>query len=190
MHDETGTRVFGAVSESFANPGLVWGRETFPRDRTTRPPCRSRGSVCVASQGGLAFALRPSNHSSVDVYVDEITNKIRDDVRFGRAFVSPRDAAARIPGLRVSPQALSKSSTKVRVWHDLTFSCVTPMTGVNEDTDYSLAPTCDHGHALRDIIWRTPYMRQQLGGGARIVLRKMDVKDAFRKCRLISRAHV
>ena len=147
-------------------------------------------SVRVASRGDPALALQYSNNSSAGMYVDAITNKIRDDVRFGRAFVSPRDAAARIPRLRVSPQASSKSSTKVRVWHDLTFSSVTPMTGVNEDTDYSLAPTCDHGHALRDIIWRTPYMRQRLGGGARIVLRKMDVKDAFRKCRLISRAHL
>ena len=49
------------------------------------------------------------------------------------------------------------------------------------DTDYSSAPTCDLGHVLRDIIWRTLYLRHRLGRRARIVLRKMDVKDAFRQ---------
>ena len=110
MNDETGTRVFGAVSESFANPGLVWGRETFPRDRTTRPRCRSRGSVCVASQGGLAPALRHSNHSSVDVYVDEITDKIRDDVKNRpRVRFPPRDG-----GMCTGTARLNAGSTQIQ----------------------------------------------------------------------------
>ena len=59
------------------------------------------------------------------------------------------------------------------------------------DTDYSSAPTCDLGHVLRDIIWRTLYLRHRLGRRARIVLRKMDVKDAFRQVPgEITRAHV
>ena len=37
----------------------------------------------------LALAVRYSNHSSADLHVDENTNKIRDDVIFGRAFVFP-----------------------------------------------------------------------------------------------------
>ena len=55
------------------------------------------------------------------------------------------------------------------------------MTGVNEDTDFSSVPTCELGHVLRDIVRRILYLRQRFGRGARIVLSKMDVKDAFRQ---------
>ena len=136
--------------------------------------------VCVASGGDLALALRYPNHSA-DGFLDEITDKIRDDVKFGRAFVFPREAAACIPGLRVSPLAVIKPSTKLRVVHDLTFSSGPSTIGVKEDIDFSSAPTCELGHVLRDIIWRILYLRHRFGRGARIVLRKMDVKDAFRQ---------
>ena len=137
--------------------------------------------VRVTSRGDLAFALRYSNHSSADGFVDEISDKIRVDVRFGRAFVSPRDAAPCLPGLRVSPLAVIKSSTKLRVVHDLTFSSSPSTISVNEDTEFSSAPKCELGHVLRDIMWRIRNLRQRFGGGARIALRKMDVKDAFRQ---------
>ena len=137
--------------------------------------------VCVASRGDLALALRYLNHSSAGGFVDEIADKIRDDVKFGRAFVLPREAAARIPGMRVSPLAVTKSSTKLRVVHDLTFSSGPSTIGVNEDTDFSSASTCELGHELRDIIWRIMYLWHQFGRGARIVLRKMDVKNVFRQ---------
>ena len=75
-------------------------------------------AVRVASGGDLAFALRYSNHSSADGFVDDFTDKIRDDVRFGCAFVFPREAAACLPGVRVSPLAVIKSSTKLSVVHD------------------------------------------------------------------------
>ena len=140
--------------------------------------------VRVASGGDLALALRYSNHSSADGFVDEINDKIRDDVKFGRAFVFSREAASCIPGLRVSPLAVIKSSTKLRVVHDLTFSSGPSTIGVNEDTDFSSAPTCELGHVVRDIIWRILYLRHRFGRGARIVLSKMDVKDAFGKCKL------
>ena len=55
------------------------------------------------------------------------------------------------------------------------------MTGVNEDTDFSSGTTCELGHVLRDIIWRILYLRKRFGRGARIVLSKMYVKDAFRQ---------
>ena len=110
--------------------------------------------VCVASEGVLALALRHSNNSSADVYVDEITNTIRKDVRFGHAFVLPREAAARIPGLRVSPLAVIQSRRKLRLMQDLTFSCGQSTTVVDEDTAFSSAPTCEIGHVPRDFIWR------------------------------------
>ena len=113
--------------------------------------------------------------------MDEIANKIRDDVKFGRAFVFHREAAACIPRLLVSPLAVIKSSTKLRAVHDLTLSSGPSMTGVNEDSDFSSASTCELGHVLRDIIWYVLYLRQRFGRGVRIVLSKMDVKDAFRQ---------
>lgn len=56
----------------------------------------------------LALELRYSNHCSADVQVDQTTNKIRDDGRLDHPLVSPPEAAARIPGLRVSPMAVIK----------------------------------------------------------------------------------
>ena len=55
------------------------------------------------------------------------------------------------------------------------------MTGVNENIDFSSAPTCELGHVLRDIIWHILYLRRRFGRGARIVLSEMDTKDAFRQ---------
>ena len=102
-------------------------------------------------------------------------------LKIGRAFVFPRETAACVPGLRVSTLAVPKSSTKLRVVHDLTFSSGPSMTCVNEDTGFSSAFTCELGHVLRDIIWHVLYLRQRFGRGVRIVLSKMDVKDAFRQ---------
>ena len=133
--------------------------------------------VCVASGGGPAFALRYLNHISADMYMDEITNKIRDDVRFGRAFVFPRESGARIPRLLVSPLAVIKSSTKLCVVHDLTFSSGPSMTGVNEDTDFSSAPACELGHVLRDIIWCILYLPQRFGRGGCLLYTSPSPRD-------------
>ena len=136
--------------------------------------------VFVASGGDLALARRYSNHSSDDEYVDEITNQIRDDVKFGRASVF-REAAACIPGLRVSPLTVINFSRKLRVVHDLTFSSGPSMTGVNEDSKVSSAPTRELVHVVRDTLWRILYLWQRFGRGARIVLSKIDMKCAFRQ---------
>ena len=99
------------------NPSRIqdwfWGEKHFPEIAQLVRFAERGVSVCVASGGDLALALRYSNHSA-DGFVDEITDKIRDDVKFGRAFVFPREAAACILGLRVSPLAVIKSSTKLR----------------------------------------------------------------------------
>ena len=75
------------------NPSRIqdwfWGEKHFPEIAQLVRFAERGVSVCVASGGDLALALRYSNHSSVDGFVDEITDKIRDDVKFGRAFVSP-----------------------------------------------------------------------------------------------------
>ena len=96
------------------NPSRIqdWfgGEKHFPEIAQLVRPCRSRGSVCVASQGGLAPALRHSNHSSVDVYVDEITNKIRDDVKNQpRVRFPPRDG-----GMCTGTARLNAGSTQIQ----------------------------------------------------------------------------
>ena len=63
---------------------------------------------------------------------------------------------------------------------DLSFSNGPLLTGVNEDSDFPSAPTCELGHVLRDIIWRILYLRNRFGRGARIMMKKIVLKDSFR----------
>ena len=65
-------------------------RNIFPRSHNSSALAEYGVPVSVAGGGDLALALRYSNHSSADLYVDEITNKIRDDLKIGRPFVFPR----------------------------------------------------------------------------------------------------
>ena len=135
--------------------------------------------VAVDGGGDLGAALQYGNHRSIIPYEGNILCKIADDVRLGRAFVFPRDAADRIPGLRVSPLGVTVSPSKIRIIHDLTFETSAP--GVNADTDFSSAPPCKLGHVLRGIIWRILHLRRPSVTPTRILLSKMDVKDAFRQ---------
>ena len=70
------------------------------------------------------------------------------------------------------------SPAKIRIIHDFTFEKSVP--GVNADTDFSSAPTCKLSHVLRGIISRILHSRRPSATPTRILLSKMDVKDAFR----------
>ena len=63
--------------------------------------------------------------------------------------------------------------------HDLTFSTSAP--GINTDTNFSSAPDCKLGHVLCDIVWRVLHLCRPSAPLTRILLSKMDVKDAFRQ---------
>ena len=65
--------------------------------------------VEVGGVGDLDAALVYGNHSSIGPYEENITSKIADDVRLGRALVFPREAADRIPGLHMSPLGVTLS---------------------------------------------------------------------------------
>ena len=65
--------------------------------------------VDAGGVGDLDAALVYGNHSSIGPYEENITSKIADDVRLGRALVFPREAADRIPGLHVSPLGVTLS---------------------------------------------------------------------------------
>ena len=111
--------------------------------------------MCVASGGDLTLVPRYSNHSSADMYVNEITNKTRDDVKFGPAFVFLQRGGDMFTGaarLAAGSNQIQYHGTRLRVVNDLTFSSGPSMTGVNEDTNFWSAPTRELGHVLRDII--------------------------------------
>ena len=88
--------------------------------------------------------------------------------------------AAEILGLRVSPLAVVLEP-KFRIIHDLTFARAGGRSSVNNDTDFSSAPPCELGHVFREVLLRVMFLRQMHGSGARIVLCRVDVKDAFRQ---------
>lgn len=140
--------------------------------------------VDVAGQGDLQAALQYGNHRSVARFEIEILEKIKQDLLLGRAFVFPREAAAQIPGLRISPLTVAVSATKNRICHDL--SNAASGKGVNEDTNTSALPEYKIGHVLRDVIWRILYLYGCLihgvsGDTPRIMLAKQDFKSAFRQ---------
>ena len=82
--------------------------------------------------------------------------------------------------LRVSPLAVVLKP-KFRIIYDLTFTRAGGHSCVNDDTDFSSAPSCELGHVLRDVLLRVLLLRQKHGLTARIVLCRVDVKDAFRQ---------
>ena len=112
-------------------------------------------------------------------YAGTVVVKRADDVRLGRAFVFPRETAGRIPSLGVAPLGVTASPSKIRIIHDLTFSTSAP--GVDTDTDFSSSPDCTLGHVLRYIIWRVLHLHRPSAPLFRMLLSKMDVKDAFRR---------
>lgn len=139
--------------------------------------------VPVAGQGDLPAAVAYGNHSSASRFSPESLEKIAEDVALGRAFVFPREVAAQIPGLRVSPLTVAESPSKIRICHDLTNASAG--SGVNEDTDRSVIPECKIGHVLRDVVWRILFLYSKFVAGntdpPRILLSKQDTKAAFRQ---------
>ena len=106
--------------------------------------------VAVTGKGDLRAATEYGNRNSVRRYSPEIFANIREDVLMGRAFVFPREAVAKIVGIRVSPMTVAVSTSKVRICHDP--SNAVSGRGVNEDTDTLAVPECKIGHVLRDVI--------------------------------------
>lgn len=67
-------------------------------------------------QGDLPASLACGNNNSIIIpFMDQILEKIVEDVLVGRAFVFPRAMASQIPGIRVSPLTGAVSSSKIRI---------------------------------------------------------------------------
>lgn len=126
-------------------------------------------------------AITYPNHISALSYADVIVVTIHDDVQFGRFFVSPLHHAANIPGLRLPPLGVVASPSKTCVMQYLTFSSASDVTMDNAVTDFTTTQPCQLGVVIRDVLWRILYPRRTFGDGARIVLRTMDAKYAFRQ---------
>ena len=95
--------------------------------------------------------------------------------------VFPRNSAAFIPGLRLSPLGVAVSPTKNRIIHDLTFTVSPGASGVNANTDFESATKLRLGRVRRDIVWRILFLRREFGPQARVVIPEMDVAEAFRQ---------
>ena len=127
----------------------------------------------------ITAALAYENHSSVTPYTRDIVNKIHEDVRFGRAFVFPLRLAKGNLGLRLSTLAVVASTSKTRIIHDLTLASSASCHGVDADTYFAMAPPCQLVHVLRDVVRLMLYLRRKHGVSARILLSKIEVKEAF-----------
>ena len=89
-----------------------------------------------------------------------------------------RSSVSDIRGLRVSPPR-AVYGRKLRVINDLTFAGDGHRSSVNDDTDFSAVPPCELGHVFGDVCKRILYLRQHHGVVARVMLGRVDVKDAF-----------
>ena len=70
---------------------------------------------------------------------------------------------------------------KFRIIHDLTYARAGVHASVNDDIDFSSAPCGELVHVLRDVLLLVLSLRKMHSPVARIVLCRVDVKDAFRQ---------
>ena len=136
--------------------------------------------VDVAQGGHLSEEVEYGNHSGVRGHAEEVAKKVVTDVVTGRALVFNANFIEEIQGIRLSPLSVVEEP-KFRIIHDLTFAGSGNRSSVNEDTEFDCAPKCELGHVLRDVSLRVLYLRQKYGPDARIVLARIDVKEAFRQ---------
>ena len=72
---------------------------------------------------------------------------------------------------------------KIRIIHDMTFEHRDRNGGgsVNLTTDWDKIPTCAVAGVMHEVVQRVLGLRFKFGNRARILIRKMDVKNAFRQ---------
>ena len=112
--------------------------------------------------GGFTAKLDYGIHSISLPYEVAILEKVCVGVAFRRALVFDLGSAAEIRGLRISPMAVVLKP-KFCIVHDLKFAHAGGRTGVNNDTTFSSAPTCELGSVLRDALLRVLSLREAYG---------------------------
>ena len=137
--------------------------------------------VDVAPSGDLqAEIVHYGSHPSSESHTGAICAKIVQDVVNGRAVAFKHSSVSDIHGLHVSPVG-AVEGRKLRIIHDLTFAAHAYRSSVNDKTDFSVAPPFELGHVFANVCRRILYLRQRLGVVARVVLCRIDVKDAVRQ---------
>ena len=94
-----------------------------------------------------------TTRASPPIHAVAVHQKICADVVHGRDLVFKLSSVIDIRGLRVSPLAVLLKP-KFRIFHDLTFARAGGHSSVNDDTDFSSAPSCELGHVLRYVLLR------------------------------------
>ena len=136
--------------------------------------------VAVSGGGDLTAERAYGNHPGIAQHDVAIHKKVCEDVVYGRALVFDLRFPEAILSLRISPLSVVLEP-KFRIFHNLTFARAGGRTSVNGDTDLDSAPPFELGHVLREVLLPVMFLRQTHGSDARILLCRVDVKDAFRQ---------
>ena len=136
--------------------------------------------VDVAPGGDLQAKIAYGNHPSSESHTWAVQAKIVQDVVNGCALASKRSSVSDTRGLRVSPLD-TVEGMELRIIHGLTFAGDGYRSNVNDDNDFSAASPCEFGHVFGNVCRRVPYLRQRHGVVARVMLCRIDIKDAFHK---------
>ena len=158
-------------------------KHSFPGIEHLKHIARVGVPVDVLPGGDLAKELEYGNHSSANNFGEAVWKKAVADVACGRAIVFPKEQADQVPGLRVSPVGVVEEREKIRIIHDMTFEHRDGHGGgsVNATTDWDEIPACALAGVMREVLQRILGLRAKFGGRARILIQKMDVKNAFRQ---------
>ena len=114
--------------------------KNFPRVEQLLRVLAPGSPVCVARGGNLTAELAYGNRPSVAPHVVAVHQTICADVVHSWALVLKSSSASNIRGLRVSPLAVVLKP-KFRIIRDLTFARAGGHSSVNDDTEFSPAPS-------------------------------------------------
>ena len=137
--------------------------------------------VCVARRGYLTAQRAYGNYPSVAPHAVAVHRNLCSDVctvglwclNYVRRLIFGVQVFRRWPSCLIKP--------KFRIIHDLTFACAGGHSSVEEDADFSFAPSFELRHVLWDVLLRVLVLRQMHGSTDRIVSCRVDVLDAFRQ---------
>ena len=139
----------------------------------------------------LHEALAFGNHKGAASKPELLKELITADVRHGYGLVIPRDKVARIPNACLAPMNIMHQFTldaggniidKERLTHDQSFKWQSG-TSVNNRVDKSKLQRCMYGRCLMRLLCWIVAARRQFPNKP-IVLQKIDVKSAYRRCHL------
>ena len=147
---------FGEVKNSY--PDIAFVTDVSPGALVDVAP----GSYL---QAGIAYG----NYSIFESHTGAIRAKIVQNVVNGRALAFKRSSVSDIRNLRVSRLGIVEGR-KLRIIHDLTFAGNAYRSSVNDDSDFSGAPSCELGHVFGDVCRRILYLRQRHGVVARVLV--------------------